>query len=74
MIKMPWYTNPIVTCKVLGKIANRYEYTTLQDLKFVLDSVVDLIQKKQERYHEIRQKPREEVKPGKECRRTWTKE
>jgi hypothetical protein len=56
MIKMPWYTNPIVTCKVLGRIANRYEYTTLQDLKYVLDNAVDLIQKKLERYHETSQK------------------
>lgn len=52
---MPWYTNPTATCKLLSRIANRYDGTTLQDLKFALDSALALIQKKQERYHEFRQ-------------------
>jgi hypothetical protein len=48
---MPWYTNPVTTCKVLDKIAKRYERTTLHDLKFCLDNTVALILKKQENYH-----------------------
>lgn len=49
---MPWYTNPITTCKVLDKIATRHEHTALQDLKSVLDNAIASILKKQEHYHE----------------------
>jgi hypothetical protein len=49
---MPWYTNPVITCKVLNKIANRYERTALQELKSVLDHVTRLIWVKQEQYYE----------------------
>lgn len=52
MRNMPWYTNPVITCKVLNKIANRYERTALQDLKSVLDHVTKLIWVKQEHYYE----------------------
>jgi hypothetical protein len=52
MIKMPWYTNPSKTRKVLNKIAKRYDYTTLQDLKYVLDNATETIWKKQELYFE----------------------
>jgi len=48
---MPWYTNPVTTCKVLDKIAKRYEHSALHDLKFCLDSTVALILKKQDQYH-----------------------
>lgn len=49
---MPWYTNPVTTCKVLNKIANRHERTNLQELKFVLDEASTLIWKKQEHFYE----------------------
>jgi len=49
--KMPWYTNPTLTCKVLEKIANRYERTELQDLKSVMDHAATLIWRKQECYY-----------------------
>ncbi|MDD2899536.1 MAG: hypothetical protein PHI31_12580 [Desulfuromonadaceae bacterium] len=49
---MPWYTNPDTTCKVLNKIASRYEQNELQDLKDVLDEASSLIWKKQEQYNE----------------------
>lgn len=48
---MPWYTNPVITCKVLNRIADRYEDTALQDLKYVLDNAVALILKKQEHFY-----------------------
>jgi hypothetical protein len=53
MIKMPWYTDPVTTCKVLDRIARRYDRTTLHDLRSVLDNVVASILKKQEHYHEV---------------------
>jgi hypothetical protein len=49
---MPWYTNPVIACRVLHKIANRYERTALQDLKSILDHAASLIWKKQEHYYE----------------------
>lgn len=52
MIKMPWYTDPVTTCKVLDKISKRYDRTPLHELKSVLDNVVASILKKQEQYHE----------------------
>ena len=52
---MPWYTNPAMICKVLGKIAKHYEQTNLYDLKSVLDNAIGSIFKKQEHYHEFRQ-------------------
>jgi hypothetical protein len=48
---MPWYKNPATICKVLDKIANRYENSSLQQLRSALDSVTDLIWKKQEHYY-----------------------
>lgn len=47
---MPWYTNPALTCKVLNRIANRYDHTALQDLKSALDRATALIWMKQENY------------------------
>jgi hypothetical protein len=52
MRKMPWYTNPVITCKVLNRIASRYEYSSLEDLKFVLDHATESIWRKQEQYYE----------------------
>lgn len=52
---MPWYFNPITTCKALNKIANRYESSALQDLRSVLDHATELIWRKQEHYHESNQ-------------------
>ena len=45
---MPWYNNPVITCKVLNRIARRYERSSLQDLKFVLDQATESIWRKQE--------------------------
>jgi hypothetical protein len=52
---MPWYTNPVLTCKVLNRIANRYERSSLQNLKFVLDYATETIWKKQKDYYETYQ-------------------
>lgn len=52
--KMPWYMNPVETCKVLNRIANRHQRTTLQDLKAVLDQATQLIWEKQENYYQSR--------------------
>jgi hypothetical protein len=49
---MPWYTNPDINCKVLNKIATRYERTPLQDLKSILDNAAALIWKKQKNYND----------------------
>lgn len=48
---MPWYTNHIITSKVLNRIANRYDNSSLQDLKFVLDKATESIWRKQEHYY-----------------------
>ena len=51
---MPWYMNPVVTCRVLNRIANRYQRTPLQDLKAILDQATQLIWAKQENYYQNR--------------------
>lgn len=51
---MPWYMNPVVTCKVLNRIASHYQRTPLQDLKSVLDRATQLIWTKQENYYQNR--------------------
>ncbi|MFA7404586.1 MAG: hypothetical protein WC007_11355 [Pelobacteraceae bacterium] len=48
---MPWYTNPDITCRVLNRIATRYNQSALQDLTIVLDNAVALILRKLEHYH-----------------------
>lgn len=53
---MPWYTNPVITCKVLNRIANRYEHTSLHNLRSILDHVTELIWRKQEHYYDGNQK------------------
>ena len=55
---MPWYTNPALTCKVLNRIATRYELSALQELNIVLDNAVALILSKQEQYHAVISKER----------------
>ena len=52
---MPWYTNPVITCRVLNKIATRYESSALQDLRSVLDHATELIWRKQVHYYESNQ-------------------
>lgn len=52
---MPWYSNPVITCKVLSRIAHRYEHLSLQDLKSLLDNVTGLLWMKLEHYYESRQ-------------------
>ena len=48
---MPWYTNHIITCKVLNRIARRYEPSALQNLRTVLDSATESIWRKQDLYY-----------------------
>ena len=48
---MPWYTDHIITCKVLNRIARRYEQSSLYDFKLVLDQATESIWKKQEQYY-----------------------
>jgi hypothetical protein len=48
---MPWYTNHVRTCMVLNRIAKRYERSSLQDLRSVLDYATESIWKKQEQYY-----------------------
>lgn len=48
---MPWYTNATITCKVLNKIASRYNRAALHELNACMDNAVELILKKQEQYH-----------------------
>jgi hypothetical protein len=48
---MPWYTNHIITCKVLNRIARRYERASLPDLKLVLDHATESLWRKQEHYY-----------------------
>ncbi|WP_041532362.1 hypothetical protein [Pelobacter propionicus] len=52
---MPWYNNPVITRKVLNRIANRHPRATIQDLDRALDYATQLIWSKQEQYYESRQ-------------------
>lgn len=52
---MPWYINPVITCNVLNRIANRHPRTTLQDLNKTLEHATQLLWSKQERYYKNRQ-------------------
>jgi hypothetical protein len=49
---MPWYTNHILTCKVLNRIASRYEHSSLQELNLILDYATEMIWMKLEEYYE----------------------
>ena len=49
---MPWYINHIKTCKVLNRIANRLRSSSTDEFRTTLDTVTELIWKKQERYYE----------------------
>jgi hypothetical protein len=51
---MPWYTNPVITCKVLNRIANRHSRANLHDLKNTLDNATQLLWSKQEQYYNSR--------------------
>jgi len=57
--KMPWFNNPVTTCKVLNKIASRYDQSSLETLKVVLDNATELIWRKQEHYIETANDDRE---------------
>lgn len=48
---MPWYMNPIRTCKVLNRIANRHRHAPLRDLTSVLDLATEKLWHKQECYY-----------------------
>lgn len=48
---MPWYTNPVLTCKVLNRIANRHPRATTRDLDTILDYATQLIWSKQEHFY-----------------------
>jgi len=48
---MPWYTNPVITCKVLNRIANRFVSSSQHNLRSVLDYATESIWKKQEQYY-----------------------
>ncbi|MDD2736802.1 MAG: hypothetical protein PHF56_22945 [Desulfuromonadaceae bacterium] len=52
---MPWYFNPVTTCKALNKIACHYETSALQDLRSALDHATELIRRKQEHYYKSNQ-------------------
>jgi hypothetical protein len=47
---MPWYNNPVITRKVLNRIANRHPRASLQDLTSTLDYAMQMIWSKQEHY------------------------
>jgi len=49
-MNMPWYNNPVITCKVLERIANRLSVANLQELDKTLDRATELIWSKQEGY------------------------
>ena len=48
---MPWFNNPVMTCKVLNRIADRYRHAPLQDLRITMDSATQLIWRKQEQFY-----------------------
>jgi hypothetical protein len=50
MRNMPWYNDPSLTCRVLNRIARRYQDSSLQNLKLVLDNATKSIWRKQEQY------------------------
>lgn len=56
---MPWYINPVMTCKVLNRIANRNKRSSLHNLRSVLDSATESIWRKHEQYYKITRDNRE---------------
>jgi hypothetical protein len=51
---MPWYINPVITRKVLHRIANRHARASLQELNSTLDKATQLLWNKQHHYHSIK--------------------
>jgi hypothetical protein len=49
---MPWYMNPIITCKVLNRIASRNSQASLKELGSLLDFMTQTLWSKQERFLE----------------------
>lgn len=45
---MPWYMNPVITCKVLNRLANRHSRRSLGELNSLLDQATQLLWRKQE--------------------------
>ena len=56
---MPWYINPVITCKVLNRIANHNKHSSLHNLRSVLDSATESIWRKQEQYYKTTRDNRE---------------
>jgi len=48
---MPWYTDHIRTCKVLNRIASRFERSSVDELRSVIDNATEIIWRKQELYY-----------------------
>ena len=51
---MPWYTNPVITRKVLHRIANRHTCSSIQELNSTLDKATQLIWDKQHNYQSVK--------------------
>lgn len=47
---MPWYMNPVITCKVLNRLANRHSRDPLRELNSLLDDATQLLWRKQEHF------------------------
>lgn len=47
----PWYLNPLRTCAVLNRIANRYTWQQMDALRVAMDEATTLLWSKQERYY-----------------------
>ncbi|HEX9024588.1 MAG TPA: hypothetical protein VF799_12190 [Geobacteraceae bacterium] len=52
---MPWYMNPVTTCKVLNRIASRNAQASLRELTAVLDRATEKLWSKQEEYYTAHQ-------------------
>ena len=63
-MKMPWYMNPVKTCKVLNRIANRHKHAPIRDLNTLLDHATQRLWTKQEHYYEKRSFPRQVYTAG----------
>jgi len=48
---MPWYTNPVITRRVLHRIASRHARSSIQELNAALDKATQLLWNKQHNYH-----------------------
>jgi hypothetical protein len=53
-MKMPWYTNPLITRRVLHRIASRHARSSIQELNAALDKATQMLWNKQHNYHSIK--------------------